>query len=98
MVQARILEWVAIPFSRGFSPPWDRTHISPALQADSLSSEPPGKSIVHICSEHLNNLNYVLKKIKNLWESHVNESDISNNSENFGSHTTELYSLEIIES
>ena len=26
--QARILEWVAIPFSRGFSQPRDQTHIS----------------------------------------------------------------------
>ena len=37
-----ILEWVAIPFSRGSTrprmEPW-----SPALQADSLASEPPGK-------------------------------------------------------
>jgi len=38
ILQARILEWVAIPFSRGYSDPriepW-----SPALQADSLPSE-----------------------------------------------------------
>ena len=27
-VQARILEWVAVPFSRGSSQPWDRTHVS----------------------------------------------------------------------
>ena len=40
--QARILEWVAIPFSRGSSQCRDRTG-SPALQADSLPSEPPGK-------------------------------------------------------
>ena len=40
--QARILGWVAIPFSRGSSRPRDRTQ-SPALQADSLPSEPPGK-------------------------------------------------------
>ena len=42
ILQAGLLEWVAIPFSRG-SPnpgikPW-----SSALQADSLPSEPPGK-------------------------------------------------------
>ena len=37
LLQARILEWVAIPFSRGSFPPR-----SPALQADCLSSEPPG--------------------------------------------------------
>ena len=38
-LQARILEWVAISFSRGSSQPRDRTR-SPALQADALSSEP----------------------------------------------------------
>ena len=40
--QARILEWVAIPFSRGSSWPRDRTCVS-SMQADSLQSEPPGK-------------------------------------------------------
>ena len=44
ILQARILEWVAIPFSRGSSQPSDRTQVSPALQADSLPSEPPGKT------------------------------------------------------
>ena len=28
ILQARILEWVAIPFSRGLSPPRDRTQVS----------------------------------------------------------------------
>ena len=28
MLQARILEWVAMPSSRGSSPPWDQTCIS----------------------------------------------------------------------
>ena len=37
ILQARILEWVAISSSRGIKPG------SPALQADSLVSEPPGK-------------------------------------------------------
>ena len=41
ILQARILEWIAIPFSRGFSQPRDRTRVS-GLQADSLPSEPPG--------------------------------------------------------
>ena len=40
ILQARILEWVVIPFSRGFSQPRDQTG-SLALQADSLPSEPP---------------------------------------------------------
>ena len=40
ILQARILEWVAIPFSRRSS--WIEAG-SLALQADSLPSEPPGK-------------------------------------------------------
>ena len=39
ILQARILEKVAVPFSRGSSQP--RT---PTLQADPLPAEPPGKS------------------------------------------------------
>jgi len=38
ILQARILERVAMPFSRGSSQPRP-----PTLQADSLPSEPPGK-------------------------------------------------------
>ena len=41
--QARILEWFAISFSRGSSRPRDQTG-SPALQADSLLNELPGKT------------------------------------------------------
>ena len=48
--QARILEWVAIPFSRGSSQllnlPYEIEPQSPSLQADSLPSEPPGKPIL----------------------------------------------------
>ena len=40
ILQARILEWVAMPSSRGSSQLRVRTH--PTLQADSLQSEPPG--------------------------------------------------------
>ena len=42
ILQARILEWVAIPFSRDPPDPGIEPR-SPTLQADSLSSEPPGK-------------------------------------------------------
>ena len=28
ILQARILEWVAVPFSRESAQPWDQTHIS----------------------------------------------------------------------
>ena len=46
ILQARILEWVAIPFSKGSS--WIESR-SPALQVNYLPSEPPGKP--HRCSE-----------------------------------------------
>ena len=42
ILQARILEWAAIPFSRGTSDPGMEPG-SPALQADSLPFEPPEK-------------------------------------------------------
>ena len=42
--QVRILEWVAIPFSRGSSWPREWTWVS-ALQADSSPSETPGKPL-----------------------------------------------------
>ena len=45
ILQARTLEWVAMPSSRGSSQPRDRTQVSlGSLQVDSLPSEPPGKS------------------------------------------------------
>ena len=43
ILQARILELVAFPFSRGSSQPRIEPR-SPALQADSLSAEPQGNS------------------------------------------------------
>ena len=43
ILQARILEWVAVLFSRGSSQSRDIEPGSPALQADSLPSEPPEK-------------------------------------------------------
>ena len=45
ILHARILEWVAIPFSRGCFNRGIELR-SPALQVDSLPSEPPGKSHV----------------------------------------------------
>ena len=42
ILQAGVLEWVAIPFYREILKPGIK-HGSPELQADSLSSEPLGK-------------------------------------------------------
>ena len=43
ILQARILEWVAIFFSRGSSQS-QHQNVSSALQADFSTSEPPGKA------------------------------------------------------
>ena len=48
ILQARILEWVAIPFSRVSSDPGIKPQ-SPALWADSLPSEPPRKPFQCLC-------------------------------------------------
>ena len=44
ILQAKILEWVAFPFSRGCSQPRDRTQVS-HIAGDSLPAEP------HVCHE-----------------------------------------------
>ena len=51
VLQARILEWVTIPFSRGSSHPGTEPR-SRALQADSLPSELPGRNRTLPCSLH----------------------------------------------
>ena len=56
ILQARILRWIAIPFSRGTSQPRDQPRSS-ALQADYLLPEPQASpSGTHIC----NNAIYVI--------------------------------------
>ena len=52
ILQARILEWVAIPFSRGSSQPGIEPG-SPAFQVVSLPSEPPGKPSVYIIGDQI---------------------------------------------
>ena len=59
ILQTRILEWVTVCFSGVSSQPRDWTQVSPALQANSLPTEPPGnyKTLSWSCSgsklEHL---------------------------------------------
>ena len=55
--QARILEWVAISFSRGTSWPRDRTRTSCiGRQVDSLLSEPPGKLCSHLWADLIHSI------------------------------------------
>ena len=48
ILQARILEWVAISFSRGQFPDPGIEPRSPALQVDYLPSKPPGKPLIKV--------------------------------------------------
>ena len=56
ILQARIMEWLAIPFSRGSSQPRDGTQVS-CIAGGSLPSEPPGKpSYKSVPSLNMNSL------------------------------------------
>ena len=79
ILQARILEWIAFPFSRGSSQPRDRTR-SPALQADSLSTEPPCIFITHRCVLCPKCLAQSMSLIRIY---RINESFLQANEENF---------------
>ena len=61
ILQARILEKVAIYFSRGSSSPGIELG-SPALQADSLLSKPPGK-FLHVIKLRLLRLLYCVTHV-----------------------------------
>ena len=43
ILQEIILEWLAIPFSRGFSQIRDQTQVSSIAETNSLLSQPPEK-------------------------------------------------------
>ena len=52
ILQARMLEWVAFPFSRGLLIPGIKPR-SPALQADSLPAKPQGKPLYAYAYVHV---------------------------------------------
>ena len=63
ILQARKLEWVSMPSSRGSSNSGTKPR-SPALQADSLPSEPPGKSKnTGVCSQSLLQGNFLHQEL-----------------------------------
>ena len=57
ILQARILEWVAVPFSRDLPNPGIEPR-SPTLQADSLPSEPQGKPNDEFPDKYKDRLHY----------------------------------------
>ena len=71
--QARIQEWVAFPFSRGSSQSRDQTH-SPALQAESLPSQPIRKPQCWPIKMSLEIFSVLQKFLKGLIKIHVSHS------------------------
>ena len=67
ILQARILEWVAVPFSRRSSWPGNQTPRSPALQTDSLPSEPPGEPKEYVCTCKVGHCCSVTQSCLTLW-------------------------------
>ena len=59
ILQARILEWVAMPSSRGPSPPRDQTRVSHFLHWQAGSAlPPPGKPAIKVCKPLLQAVTY----------------------------------------
>ena len=81
ILQARILEWVAVPFSRGSSDPGIELG-SPALQADSLPMELSGKPYLCECSR----LNSCFSFVSASWYSNFSEYF-------FNEYSVHLYSV-----
>ena len=61
ILQARILEWAAIDFSRGSSDPGIKPGF-PALRADSLPSEPPEKPHTYLIIQQFDSLVFLEEK------------------------------------
>ena len=69
--QARILEWVAISFSRGFSQPRDQSYIS-CLTDGLFTTEPPGKpGLVSNSPLSITTLSYTGVQTNLCWINHL---------------------------
>ena len=61
ILQERILEWVAVLSFRGSSQPMIKPR-SPALQADSLPTQPPGKpKLIYVQKQSLQKMSILLR-------------------------------------
>ena len=105
--QARILEWVAISFSRGSSVPREWTHISstsPALQMDSLLLSPweahSSCSLYHLISSRLSKLCLINSEwaVLNCFKKHLvsniyHENNDNNNISNLKYPLSDVFSV-----
>ena len=69
ILQVRMIEWVDIPFTRGFSQPRDRTHVSCVSCTASrfFTVESPGKPLTRL-AKHLCALQTACRKTSRFWE------------------------------
>ena len=74
ILQARILEWVAISFPRGSSQPRMKPR-SLALRADSLPWEPPGKPHQLVVMQNATKLLVVMRSAQDIASLHPNAGD-----------------------
>ena len=80
VLQARILEWVAMPFSRESSNPGIKPRTR-ALQAGSLPPEPPGTQVMtNTCKEHFLKRHQKTKSSEHLFFQTLSLLDLSGNS------------------
>ena len=68
ILQARILEWVAISFSRGSSRPRDRTQVS-CIAGRFFTTEPAGKPIAHTETVYFSGLSHHVLRcaLRDIW-------------------------------
>ena len=89
ILQARILNWVAIPFSRGLPEPGTEPGF-PVLQADSLPSEPPrnvhGTIIFTLMAESQEEIRSLLLRVKGEWKSYLKTQYSKNEDHGIWSH------------
>ena len=69
ILQARILEWVAMPSSRGSSRPRDRTWVSciSCVASRFFTAEPPGKHVVNLKSLQSSSLGLNIHYLLTCW-------------------------------
>ena len=79
ILQARILEWVAVPFSRGLPNPGIEPRC-PTLQADSLPAELPGKPMEYYTATERNEIRSLVDVWMNLGS--VIQSEVSQKEKN----------------
>ena len=90
ILQGNILEWVAVPFSRGLPNPGIEPRC-PTLQADSLPAELPGKPMEYYTATERNEIRSLVDVWMNLGS--VIQSEVSQKEKNKYCILTHIYGI-----